>query len=66
VGVSAHLGNPPLQVVLMIKIYRITSFNVCDSAGLLMFSQSEIQDALKNQKINEKVFDRLEWLECLK
>ncbi|MEC8566692.1 MAG: cell division protein FtsA, partial [Pseudomonadota bacterium] len=47
-GVSAHLGNPPLQVyaddqhlpALRRSMYATT-------AGLLMFSQSDLQDAVE-------------------
>ncbi|MDQ1209046.1 cell division protein FtsA [Acinetobacter baylyi] len=50
-GVSAHLGNPPLQVYADDQHQAsIRRSMYATAAGLLMFSQSELQDAVEDSE----------------
>lgn len=58
-GVSAHLGNPPLQVYADDQHQAALRRSMyATAAGLLMFSQSELQDAVEEP---EEANDRSVW-----
>jgi cell division protein FtsA len=52
-GVSAHLGNPPLQVHSKDELLPALRRSIYTTAsGLLMFSQSEAQDSVIDENQN--------------
>lgn len=52
-GVSAHLGNPPLQVYSKDELLAALRRSIYTTAsGLLMFSQSEAQDSVIDENQN--------------
>ena len=58
-GVSAHLGNPPLQVYADEQHQAAMRRSMyATAAGLLMFSQSELQDTVED---SEEVAQRSLW-----
>jgi cell division protein FtsA len=58
-GVSAHLGNPPLQVYADEQHQAaMRRSRYATAAGLLMFSQSELQDTVED---SEEVAQRSLW-----
>ena len=55
-GVSAHLGNPPVQVTADEQnIAALRRSQYATAAGLLMFSQSETQDTIVEPEDTEKL-----------
>ena len=61
-GVSAHLGNPPLQVYADDQHQAALRRSMyATAAGLLMFSQSELQELLKSLKRQMTVRYGNEW-----
>ena len=57
-GVSAHLGNPPLQVYADDQhLPALRRSMYATAAGLLMFSQSDLQDAVEEpEEANDRSF----------
>lgn len=57
-GVSAHLGNPPLQVYADDQHQAALRRSMyATAAGLLLFSQSELQDAVEEaDEVNDRTF----------
>ena len=61
-GVSAHFGNPPLQVYADDQhLPALRRSMYATAAGLLMFSQSDLQDAVEEP---EEANDRSLWIGC--
>ncbi|WP_139853474.1 cell division protein FtsA [Acinetobacter pullicarnis] len=61
-GVSAHLGNPPLQVVSDDQhLPALRRSMYATAAGLLLFSQSEMQDAVDEpeDKVKRSFLERI-------
>ena len=57
-GVSAHLGNPPLQVYAEDQhLAALRRSMYATASGLLMFSQSDLQDAVEEpEEANDRSF----------
>jgi cell division protein FtsA len=57
-GVSAHLGNPPLQVYAEDQhLAALRRSMYATASGLLMFSQSDLQDAVEEpEESNDRSF----------
>ncbi|OTG64238.1 cell division protein FtsA [Acinetobacter silvestris] len=62
-GVSAHLGNPPIQVYAddqYLSALRRSMY--ATAAGLLMFSQSDMQSSIEEPEVNDgkrPIFERI-------
>ncbi len=53
-GVSAHLGNPPVQVYADEQhLSALRRSMYATAAGLLMFSQGDMQEAIEEPEVNE-------------
>jgi len=61
-GISAHLGNPPLQVVTDDQnLPSLRRSMYATAAGLLLFSQSDMQEAIEEPEVQggRPFFDRI-------